>query len=1126
MPICIYSPDCTDFSTNGLGLLTPIECYAYAEDGHYTELELVQPIDATYRWAQLQKEYLIKAPVPARESPIYEQVEDITEGQTVTVQRQVYRVRVNTHLRLRSGPGTNFQILDAYANGVEVVRLETSGSWYRVAVVKGGKTGWMYSGYLTYVRTTTETITQQKVVGQRVVQYKQAQDQIWRIFAVEPDTARGVVTARAQHWFYDVQHNVVDDDYAPENIPASTALQTVWDKLMYAPAHRLHIAAGLDGVITGGDYGYKNPVECLLEPDSGILPQAKARLVLDNLDVWILPKETRDCGVTIRRRKNLKGVKARDDDSGVITRVVPCGKTKNGDPLYINDGTGTYGNGVDSPHINEYPHPRVKKIEYDVQVVDKDADGEKTFPTYAAAQAKLKTLAQAEFTENGIDLPSYGMTVDFVLIETASMESAAADYTDYAALQTVFLGDTVTVSDSLVGLTAKVEAVGFKFNCLTLQYASLTLGDVDELTQTVYSYQLPTGGISGSKIAAGTADGGILRNLSVQYAKISAAAIQQLSADAITALNAYISNLTAETVKTDTLAANFASIYKLIVDDIVADTISAGHITADTLMAALASMVSVSAQMGEFDFATVQNLLSQAMILQQGYADSIMITNLAVTSANMLDATIGRLVLRGDDDAYYEISVGSDGVVSTKEVELTAEEIAAGETADGRQIVQEVVNARSLNGETVKASEAILNTILASALTAGQITANEALIASASIPTLYTVSLKALGDSLDLSANQSINFFVGQLEEAIDGIRIGTRNYLRNSRHLIGDDYGLTDDGAAASDACLTSGGDLVITVQAFEIALPGRDTTVTVQAAVVDGCVVLTCDELTDAELDDVADLYGLAFEIDDDLNLIATVPASVTPGSASYTTPEVTVYDGTTDTVLALTDAAGAAWRMEALPFDETQPAFFSVWAKAATVMSVQITAAGQSALAAIGTDWTRICMPIPEPDGAVIEIAPLGSGTLYLYKAMLEAAATRVSDWTCAPEDTEAEEAAIRGVADSAAFAAGSAQDTANEAMAVAQAADETSANVRRWMSFTTSGLYQGKAGSTYSTLIDDQGFHILQLNEKIGSFAKRRLEAEEVRVGKVNTVQPRCVLREAGDGGMIITVEGLT
>ncbi|MBO5941144.1 MAG: hypothetical protein J6R18_08125, partial [Kiritimatiellae bacterium] len=61
----------------------------------------------------------------------------------------------------------------------------------------------------------------------------------------------------------------------------------------------------------------------------------------------------------------------------------------------------------------------------------------------------------------------------------------------------------------------------------------------------------------------------------------------------------------------------------------------------------------------------------------------------------------------------------------------------------------------------LQASNAIINEILTTALTAGKITAAEALIASATIPALYTTTIKALGNSLDLSANESINLMVG-----------------------------------------------------------------------------------------------------------------------------------------------------------------------------------------------------------------------------------------------------------------------------------------------------------------------------------------------------------------------------
>ena len=53
-------------------------------------------------------------------------------------------------LRLRSGPGVEYEIISKYRNGsiVTVLTTKTSRNWYYVRTSKG-QTGWMYKGYLT-----------------------------------------------------------------------------------------------------------------------------------------------------------------------------------------------------------------------------------------------------------------------------------------------------------------------------------------------------------------------------------------------------------------------------------------------------------------------------------------------------------------------------------------------------------------------------------------------------------------------------------------------------------------------------------------------------------------------------------------------------------------------------------------------------------------------------------------------------------------------------------------------------------------------------------------------------------------------------------------------------------------
>lgn len=185
----------------------------------------------------------------------------------------------------------------------------------------------------------------------------------------------------------------------------------------------------------------------------------------------------------------------------------------------------------------------------------------------------------------------------------------------------------------------------------------------------------------------------------------------------------------------------------------------------DRARVALLNVISSQINAADISYAKIKDLTANEAIFQDGVAGELYAKRLAVTNANLLNATISNLILSGTDDKYYAIHIGSNGAIVTEEVTLTAGEINAGQTTGGKQIVTDTVNAASLNGTTVKASQAILDTVLTSALTAGQITASEALIASADIPTLYSTAINAIQDSLLLYASSAIKMFIGSAED-------------------------------------------------------------------------------------------------------------------------------------------------------------------------------------------------------------------------------------------------------------------------------------------------------------------------------------------------------------------------
>lgn len=698
MSIPIYPETCTDFTTNGLGLLTPLECTVEEQAGGLYELTLTHPIDESLRFSLIQPGAIVKAPAPARETPLYEAP---AVSAPVTVKRRLWQVeRTSVGAYLRSGPGTNHRRLAVKHNGDQVLELQDCGDpWIKVCVVRGGQLGYMSKKWLGLVGEVEETISPGTPAG-GMVSLSQSRDQLFRIYSVEQDSAAATVTAHALHIFYDALGSIIEGDLRAQGEDVSSVIAKLSAQAADCPIALTCL--NLSGAVSG-DYGRKSPVEALLDPDGGVLAQLPALLVRDNFEATLIPDSVRDRGVTIRRGKNLVGAQVSRDDSGVVTRILPVGRDAKGDPLYLPE---TY---VESPRV--HARTRTRRIEYDVQV------GANGVTSVSAAREKLRKLAAAEFSQKGIDLPAYGMDVDFILLGNTD------GYESYASLQAVHLHDTVTVIDELIGLKAKLRVTGYRFNCLSGQYDGVTLGKITSLEQTVYGMNIADGSVTGSKLVPGSVSGGVLRSASIGYAKIASAAIGQLSADALTALTARIRQIVADRLTADELYAAYADLIAL-----KAGAINADNISTDALAAELARITVLAAGTAEFDRATVQHLVSRAMNLEFGSAGQLFIRNLAVEYAQMLGAAVGELCVKASDGSYYLLDVNPDGTVSATPASLSGSEIAAGQTSGGKVILETSIAADRLSTGSLLASYALVNKIDAARIDVDELFAREAFV--------------------------------------------------------------------------------------------------------------------------------------------------------------------------------------------------------------------------------------------------------------------------------------------------------------------------------------------------------------------------------------------------------------
>jgi hypothetical protein len=374
--ITVHPANADDFSTPGYGALTETEAPIEEHAGGMYQMTLTHPMDKEGRWHYLQKYNIIKAPAPVREVPSFV-VQEETPGQTVT--RQIYRVDTPSgkRLHLRQKGSLSAKIITMYKPGTEVVRLGVSGDWARVVVCKGGATGYMWADYLKYVRTETETMPGTGGPG-KVIQPKQTREQLFRITRPEKDDEAQLIRVKALHISYDLSGNAIRGALELDNVPAYEAVERILAQAN--DEHPFSVYCNSKKPVSG-DWTGKS-VAAALWGDGGVVQQIGGELIRDNFDIYILDDAQRDLGAEVRHGKNMLGAVAYEDASGVLTRIIPVGKNKDGSRLML-DGTPN----VESPRAAEIPVIRSKEIEYDVQV---GSDG---ISTVAAARAKLRELA-------------------------------------------------------------------------------------------------------------------------------------------------------------------------------------------------------------------------------------------------------------------------------------------------------------------------------------------------------------------------------------------------------------------------------------------------------------------------------------------------------------------------------------------------------------------------------------------------------------------------------------------------------------------------------------------------------------------------------------------------------------
>lgn len=269
-------------------------------------------------------------------------------------------------------------------------------------------------------------------------------DQLFRIYQSKP--SMGMLEIHAFHIFYDLAFNFVEDT----NIVSKSGqawLQQLSQNTQYR--HPFTFFSDIS-TVAGSRVVRKNCVEILLNTslDNSFVNRFGGEILRDNFKVYFNRAIGENRGFKIRHKKNLKGYTANIDDKSVITRIMPIGF----DGLLLPEKY------VDSPRISDYPFPRIGKVEVDVKAaVGENADAKDAIPLNEA-YTKMRALIKEQF--GVIDVPTCSYEVDFVEL------SKTKEYADFQNLETVRIGDTVTVSHDEDGFYVEAKVIRYEYDSL------------------------------------------------------------------------------------------------------------------------------------------------------------------------------------------------------------------------------------------------------------------------------------------------------------------------------------------------------------------------------------------------------------------------------------------------------------------------------------------------------------------------------------------------------------------------------------------------------------------------------------------------------------------------------------
>lgn len=542
--ISVYDIGNEAFDKNGNVVLEPKKGTVRLLAGGSLDLTMDVPMDAEGKWKHLQKEAVVKAPVPK---------ETITTAYT-GMEADVYLT--TEAAALRSGPsepsiitysawvsGTSYAIGTKVTNANQNYQLNqeltgneiytppgSSGKWAKIArtspgspllvnlksgtelyYVSGPDDGWYVMcttyGLEGYIKSTQVQYDRHMEPGE--IKPRVITDQLFRIKKVTVNSENQTVSVNARHVSYDLNGVLIDNVKIVRKGPAESL---AWIQQAFMMPYRGIIATDM---ITNENKDYsaeisgKNGMYALLDPDRGVVSCFDAEFRRDNWDLFVMAKTETDRGFRIRYGNNMKGINWTDSSEPVILRVVPVAKNEDGSDLYLDPVKW-----VDSEDISSWPVVYMERLKVNGQVGKDDGSETDTTWTVQTLRAEMEKQARARFEVDKCDKGLEEITVDFEMLGNTAEHPWLKD------LQSILLYDTVIAIDERTGISVSVTVSELEYDIVKEKVTGAKMTNVKHYgVKNVNGFMVLDNTITGEKLTdeAGDALMGSAVDMAAEY---------------------------------------------------------------------------------------------------------------------------------------------------------------------------------------------------------------------------------------------------------------------------------------------------------------------------------------------------------------------------------------------------------------------------------------------------------------------------------------------------------------------------------------------------------------------------------------------------------------------------------